>query len=209
MSFDKQFNTIYQFAIKKAIESAGYQCIRADELARGGNILSNIVRNINDSDLVVVDITSKNPNVMYELGLSHGLKKNVIIIVRDMSDIPFDLTHFHIIEYKNENDLACGSKLQDDIEESIQSIENKTQNSGNPVLDYLGKDEQPPNVEDYKRLQADLEKKNQEIIKQQSRLDTLEPILKNFMSHEKMGEEQAIKKIKERKYIFKEIGNRE
>ena len=175
-------------------------------MARGGNILSNIVRKINSSQLIIVDITEQNANVMYELGLAHGLKKNAILIVRNIDDVPFDLSAYHIITYDDPNNLKCGTLLQENIKNAIKSFEDKTQTLGNPITEYLTDDELSPEPETYKQLQADLDKKNTEVIKLKERLDSWEPFIQKFLGNEKMEEGQALKKIKSRKYEFKYIG---
>ncbi|KPA11747.1 hypothetical protein MHK_008050 [Candidatus Magnetomorum sp. HK-1] len=208
MPFDKSFDIIYQIAIKQTVEEAGYECLRADELPRGGSILSNIVRNINNSQLIIVDMTGQNPNVMYELGLSHAFRKNVILIARDKSDVPSDLESYYAILYKNPDDEAYRDFLKKKILESIISFEDKTQTPGNPVIEHLSKDEQPPDPKAYKKIQTELMKKEQELIKQKSRSEAFEQILQYSKGTEKINEKQAIENIKKRKFEFKFIGQR-
>jgi hypothetical protein len=208
MPFKETFDKVYKFAIKEAIEQAGYECLRADELPGGGSILKNIVQNIYHAQFIIVDMTTQNPNVMYELGLSHALRKNVILLIKDETEIPFDLSSYYIIKYQDPNDVECCFNLKNEIIKSIQSFEKGNIEFGNPVVDHLKKDEQPQDPEIVKKLKNELEKKNQALIKQQSKAEAFETILNNSKGVEKVEEEKAIAQIKDRKFEFKFIGQR-
>lgn len=158
MPFDESFDKLYRLAIKEAITEAGYECLRADELACGGNILNNIVQNIDRAHFVIVDMSSLNPNVMYELGLSHALRKNVILLINDNTKVPTDLSSYFIIRYHDPNDRYNWSHIKNKIIESIHSFEQGTIDFGNPVIDHLRK-----NNQDVEKLQ---DEKNEAAIEQ-------------------------------------------
>src|SRR5436305_6777126 len=74
MPFSRDFDPVFQ-AIQKSIQSdLGFTCSRTDELLGGGHIIEDILKGIAMSELVVVDVTGKNPNVYYELGIAHMSK---------------------------------------------------------------------------------------------------------------------------------------
>lgn len=81
----------------------GLEVKRADEIFSTNPIFDDIVTAIERSIIIIVDITDKNPNVFYELGMAHTLKqRNTIIITQDdFDDVPFDIAHFRIIKYNN------------------------------------------------------------------------------------------------------------
>jgi len=99
MPFEDQFNDIYAFGIKMACERAGAYCERVDEqIFVSESILARIFNQIYKADIIVSDMTSRNPNVFYETGYAHALNKQVIMLTQHVSDIPFDLQHYpHII----------------------------------------------------------------------------------------------------------------
>ena len=70
------FDVIYKDFIKDAVEGLSLKCIRCDEIAEAGWIHSKMFEYIFSADVAVVDITSLNPNVFYELGIRHALKKH-------------------------------------------------------------------------------------------------------------------------------------
>ncbi len=99
MPFDPEFDDFYKDFIKKNLEEVGYDVIRADNIESQRNILQDIVSALYSCDLIIADLTDANSNVFYELGLAHALKKRVILLTHDLSDVPFDLQSYRIIKY--------------------------------------------------------------------------------------------------------------
>lgn len=102
MPFDASFNDIYEFGIKGACTDMGIYCERVDEQVFLGSMLERIYSQISRADLLVADMTGKNPNVYYEVGYAHALGKNVVLLTSIAQDIPFDLKHFPHIVYGTE-----------------------------------------------------------------------------------------------------------
>jgi len=84
MPFDPEFSSIYEGLIKLALEDAGYDVARADSFLDQQNILRDIIRGIATAHLIVADLTTLNPNVLYELGLCHGLRIPTILLAQSM-----------------------------------------------------------------------------------------------------------------------------
>lgn len=115
--FGGYFNSIF----KPAVEQAGLQAIRADaEIFGTGKIMDQIWRGIRDATVLVAELTSKNPNVFYELGLAHALEKPVVLVTSNQEDVPFDLRHIRVILY-DQSDPFWGQKLIDKLADNIQS----------------------------------------------------------------------------------------
>jgi len=72
---------------------------RSDTLAKSGEITDQIFRELRDSDLVIADLTSGNPNVMYELGLRHTTGK-LTIQLGEHGKLPFDVSAIRTILFK-------------------------------------------------------------------------------------------------------------
>jgi hypothetical protein len=98
---DPLLNEFYTDHIKKAIEQMDMNCMRADDIFNNKSIINDIWRNINEARIIVADLTHRNPNVFYEVGIAHTLGKEVILISQEENDIPFDLRHIRTIFYKN------------------------------------------------------------------------------------------------------------
>jgi AbiJ-like protein len=85
----------------RACKSAGFRSLRADDIWEESVIVQDIFNLVYRSQIVVVDFTGKNPNVMYETGIAHTLGKHVFPISQSLDDVPFDLTHHRILKYLN------------------------------------------------------------------------------------------------------------
>jgi PAS domain S-box-containing protein len=90
---------VYSVAIRDAIESNSLIAIRADHGTLTGSVINQIYNDIRQATLVVADLTGRNPNVFYEVGLAHMLGKPVIQLMGDGDDIPFDIAHIRTIKY--------------------------------------------------------------------------------------------------------------
>lgn len=121
MPFADPIGSYYEKIYKPAIEKAGLKPIRADnEIFGAGKIIDQIWIGINSAKVLVAELTSRNPNVFYELGLSHALQKPVVLVSSNEEDVPFDLHHIRVIYY-DVNDPFWGNKLIDKIAENVLS----------------------------------------------------------------------------------------
>ena len=100
MPFLEEFNDVYQLGIKASCDDAGAYCERVDEQIFQESILDRIYNQIAKADLVIADMTGRNPNVFYEVGYAHALNKPTILLTKHADDIPFDLKHFPHIVYE-------------------------------------------------------------------------------------------------------------
>src|SRR5215470_17942078 len=99
MPFSNEFTDIYEVGIKAACKEAGAYCERVDEQIFDGNILERVYGQISRADVVIAEMTGRNPNVFYETGYAHALNKRVILLTQSSDDIPFDLKHYPHITY--------------------------------------------------------------------------------------------------------------
>lgn len=98
--FKEPFNTIHIDHIKPSIESLGFSVKRADDIYGVSPIMEDIWEQLNRSSIVIAEVTGKNANVMYEVGIAHTVGKPVVLITQDLNDVPFDLRHYRIIHYE-------------------------------------------------------------------------------------------------------------
>ena len=101
MPFDEDLTPVFQNGIKPIVEELGYRCRRADEHFGSSPIMFEIFDDILRAKIVIADLTGSNPNVFYELGISHALKRNVVLLKRSGSDVPFDLHGIRHFEYED------------------------------------------------------------------------------------------------------------
>lgn len=100
MPFSKEFDDVYKLGIKAACQEAGAYCERVDEQIYIESMLERIYNQISKADIIISDMTGRNPNVFYETGYAHALDKKVIHLTQQAEDIPFDLKHFPHIVYE-------------------------------------------------------------------------------------------------------------
>lgn len=125
MPFANPLGGYYDKIYKPAIERAGLQPVRADaDIFGTGKIIDQVWTGINAAKVLVAELTNRNPNVFYELGIAHALEKPVVLVSSNEDDVPFDLQHIRVIYY-DMTDPFWGSKLMDKVAENILSaIEN-------------------------------------------------------------------------------------
>jgi hypothetical protein len=118
----KQSDNLMEFVIEKAISNMAMNCqiIRADKIAEPGRITKQIAKEIAESDLVIADLSGLNANVMYELGVRHGLRKPCILMTNQGQSLPFDLLDLRTIFY--ELSLSGAKKACQDLESQIKSV---------------------------------------------------------------------------------------
>lgn len=121
----------YEKIYRPAIEKAGLRPVRADaEIFATGKIMDQVWRGINAAKVLVAELTTRNPNVFYELGLAHAMKKPVVLVSAKEEDVPFDLQHIRVIYY-DMSDPFWGNKLIEKVAENILSA---IQNPGEAVF---------------------------------------------------------------------------
>lgn len=114
----------FEKIFKPAIDKTGLKPVRADaDIFATGKIIDQIWRGINAAKVLVAELTTRNANVLYELGLAHALRKPVVLVSSSKIDVPFDLQHIRVIYY-DVTDPFWGTKLIEKVAENILSALN-------------------------------------------------------------------------------------
>jgi hypothetical protein len=103
MPFSRDFDSVYE-AIRNACKTNNLRCLRADDIWEETTIVQDIFNLIFRAQVIVVDFTGKNANVMYETGIAHTLGKHVVPIAQSMADVPFDMAHHRALTYLRNNE---------------------------------------------------------------------------------------------------------
>ena len=122
MPFEEPFYSYYSKVFYPALLSCGYTAEKADDIFSPTAIMSDIREKIRTSDIIFCEMTGKNPNVFYELGLAHAIGKPVVLVSQKEEDIPFDMRHIRILMYQT-TAPDWAEKLKADILSSVQQIE--------------------------------------------------------------------------------------
>src|SRR5690606_37834424 len=81
MPFAPPLGNYYELIYEPAIKKAGLKPVRADDEIFGtGKIMDQVWAGITNAKVLVAELTSRNPNVFYELGLAHSLQKPVVLV---------------------------------------------------------------------------------------------------------------------------------
>jgi len=98
LALDKSYRNV----IKPAVEAAGFECVRADEIVHSGLIDVPMYEQLLAADIVVADLSTSNKNAFYELGIRHALRPfTTIVIAEEGLKAPFDVNHVVIRSYKH------------------------------------------------------------------------------------------------------------
>jgi hypothetical protein len=120
MPFRPEFNRIYEEILKPVIQKAGLKSLRADEVFSPTPIVEDVWIQIAKARFIIADVTDKNPNVFYELGLAHAIGTPVIIITQNKGDVPFDIAYIRYLIYTDNE--AGWQKLKNELTKAVSSI---------------------------------------------------------------------------------------
>jgi hypothetical protein len=120
MPFGAWFDRYYQEIYVPAIKDAGFEPVRADELFTTGSVVEQIWDQIEKARLLLADLSGKNPNVFYELGLAHAARKPVVFTASQVDDVPFDLRHLRVIIYEI-REPGWATRLQDSVTDYLRN----------------------------------------------------------------------------------------
>ncbi|MCX6692447.1 MAG: hypothetical protein NTW33_10500, partial [Methanoregula sp.] len=118
--------------ITPVVEKMGYQKpIRADHINESGIITRQIIDLLIESDLVIADLSYRNPNVCYELAVRHVAKRPFIHMIKNGHKIPFDTASNRAITV--DIDIRSANKAKKELERHISSIESGNIETDNPI----------------------------------------------------------------------------
>ncbi len=118
LPFQEVYFQVYESAVAPAAEELGLRALHAGEIFGNREVVEDIWDSICSARIVIVDVTGRNPNVFYELGICHTLGKECIVITQNKDDVPFDIRHRRFIEYKADK-LAT---LRTTLRKTIQAV---------------------------------------------------------------------------------------
>lgn len=114
---------VLNLIVAPVVTSLGYESPRRSDLIHNpGSISLEIINRLVEDDLVIADLTDKNPNVFYELAIRHVTQKPVIHLIRQGDRIPFDVSDFRAISIGLM--LSVAEKAKESLKKQIEMIEN-------------------------------------------------------------------------------------
>jgi len=130
-----EWTGIFEHMIKPAVTGSklSYDCERAKPLT--GAFVRDILEGLNRSDVVIADLTDRNPNVCYELGIRHTLKRRTILIAQNIDDVPSDLRSYWVVTYGK--DLTGAENFKKRVREILREMQKNPKKPDSPVADFL------------------------------------------------------------------------
>ena len=119
MPFAPEYDDVYS-AIRDACTSHSLEAKRVDEIFGPNQVMDDVFTTIVQSRFVISDLTRRNPNVLYETGLAHARNCEVVMIVQDAEDVPFDLRHLRFVKYVRDSEGL--QRLRDNLKDSIGAV---------------------------------------------------------------------------------------
>ncbi|MCS6177404.1 hypothetical protein [Shewanella baltica] len=109
--FHSKYDGVFE-VVKSVCEKADIRCIRGDEQNFKGDIFSHVLSNIVKAKVVVANLSGRNPNVLYELGIAHSLDKTTIMVSQLLDDLPVDIKSKRIVTYNETSDLETSLPVE-------------------------------------------------------------------------------------------------
>lgn len=113
------FQKVYEQIFVPAIEAAGYEAFRVDEDNMCTQIVEKIFKAIQECPMALCDLSNRNPNVLYELGIRQAYDKPVVLVQDDKTERIFDISGINTISYNSsrlyEEVLDARGKITDAI----------------------------------------------------------------------------------------------
>ena len=123
------FTKVYEQIIKPSVEEAGYEAYRVDENNICDAILNKIFSAIQECPMAICDLSNRNPNVLYELGLRQAYDKPVVLIQDDQTDKIFDVSGISTVFYKSTRLYEDVIKARENIRNAILATKNGKANT--------------------------------------------------------------------------------
>src|SRR5258708_16303333 len=116
MPFSEDMEDIFHYGIQGAVNAAGYLCERADLSVFAGDVMQWVKKRIASASLIIADLSTANPNVYLEVGYAWGCGKPTVLLVRNVTELTFDVKNQRCLVYINIKDL------EDNLRRELQTL---------------------------------------------------------------------------------------
>lgn len=131
------FGRVYEHLIKPACIQAGFTPMRADEQSKTNYIVIDIIKKILESDMVVCDLSAKNPNVLYELGIRQAFNKRALLIKDKKTTKIFDIQGLRYIDYNEDLRIDSVQSRVLEISKGIKETYEASESEINSLIQLL------------------------------------------------------------------------
>jgi len=131
------FTRVYEHLIKPAVTEAGFVPVRADDTSKANFIVIDILQQILDCEIAICDLSSRNPNVFYELGIRQAFNKRTVLISDKNTIKPFDTSGIRTLDYYSTLRIDEVKKSIPEIAKCIKTTYEADANEVNSLLQLL------------------------------------------------------------------------
>jgi len=118
---DQDLQVVYEDFVKPVlVDGCHLHCERGDDVFGSNVVMDDILKSIGTADVVLADLTRKNANVFYEVGICHALGKPVLLLAQSIEDVPFDLRHRRVLLYEY-SPRGC-KRLEGMLKENMSAV---------------------------------------------------------------------------------------
>jgi hypothetical protein len=113
---------ILEYIVTPAAEAVGLTTIRADKIAKPGQITRQVIEHVVGARAAVVDLTDANPNVYYEMAIRHTAQSPTVLIAQDGEKLPFDIAQMRTIFFDPtslKSAAACQEQISQHLKEAL------------------------------------------------------------------------------------------
>lgn len=138
--YDKgHFKKVYEDLFKVACDKSGFHAIRADEVQQTNLIHLDILQKLIDSPMAICDLSNRNPNVLFELGLRQAFDKPTVLVQECGTPKIFDISPLRYTEYRKELKYREVLEDQESIAEALMATKKATDNGEgiNSIINLL------------------------------------------------------------------------
>ncbi len=125
------FMRVYEDIIQPSVISAGYHPQRADEVNETNFIHLDILKKLIDAPIAICDLSTRNPNVLFELGIRQAFDKPVVLIQEKGTPKIFDIGPLRYLEYSKDMKYHEVLKTQEELKNAIEATKAAEGDSGN------------------------------------------------------------------------------
>lgn len=127
---------ILKYIIQPVLTPLGYETVRADKIDESGTITTQIIQKLIDADIVVADLSDRNPNVFYELSVRHASRKPFVQLITAGEPIPFDVAANRTIQYDLSR-LAVVEAAKEQLRAQVEAIKAGRSDIENPISNAI------------------------------------------------------------------------
>jgi hypothetical protein len=121
MPFAETMDDVFYYGIQGPVKAAGFLCERADLSTFTGDVIDWVKHRIDSASLVIAELSDANPNVYLEVGYAWGRARPTVLLVRDASQLKFDVRGQRCLVYRKIKDLEDSLRTElDNLKGSVR-----------------------------------------------------------------------------------------